>query len=320
MNNQGCQPSKAHRSVRPFAVGSAWMRGLGMSRVRRAVRFLPLLVLFAALVGSPIVGRADARTDYLVRLLESGSTFRVRTQAALSLARSQDKDAARNALIKALFDDHPAVRSAAASALGALRDPEALSSVRAAMSRERDRDVKSALSRTAKTLAALPASSGRRPAASSTSTDEEPQPTGEPRYYVGVGEPASSAPQVNAELRAKVQDFLRRRVGQVEGVVLAPSSESNPQATRALRRNRLTGYFISTNIVKVESKGSGTRAVVSIILQTYPGRDMRVILQGAATVQGAPAGSDVQQAVEGALTGALRRLPQAMQASDQRGG
>jgi hypothetical protein len=60
--------------------------------------------------------------------------------------------------------------------------------------------------------------------------------------------------------------------------------------------------------------------VVSVIVNTYPGRDMRVILQGAATVQGASGASAERQAIEGALTGALRRLPQAFAAGDARDG
>ncbi|MEM9193221.1 MAG: hypothetical protein AAGF12_28865, partial [Myxococcota bacterium] len=61
--------------------------------------------------------------------------------------------------------------------------------------------------------------------------------------------------------------------------------------------------------------------VVSVIVNTYPGRDMRAILQGAATVQGGGSGPQARrQAIEGALSGALRRLPQALQAADARGG
>ena len=68
------------------------------------------------LVAGPV--HADARTDYLVRLLQNSSTFRVRAQAALSLGRIENDSKVVKALSRALDDDHPAVRTAAASSPG----------------------------------------------------------------------------------------------------------------------------------------------------------------------------------------------------------
>jgi hypothetical protein len=57
------------------------------------------------------------------------------------------------------------------------------------------------------------------------------------------------------------------------------------------------------------------RAQVSVIVGTYPGRDMRAMLSGAATVSGGGSGDSTRlEAVQAAYSGALRRLPQAMQA------
>ena len=101
----------------------------------------------------------------------------------------------------------------------------------------------------------------------------------------------------------------------MEGVRVAPDGENNRAAERILREARLTGYFVDSSIVRIEETGGGTRAVVSVIVGTYPGRDMRAILQGAATVPGATGEGAVRAAIEGALRGAMRRLPQAMEAS-----
>jgi hypothetical protein len=133
--------------------------------------------------------------------------------------------------------------------------------------------------------------------------------------------PGSSVDSVDARMLEAARAFIAQRIETIDGVVVAPTNESNAAARRVLRRRNLTGYYIDSSIVRIEPRGGGTRAVVSLILNTYPGRDMRVILQGAATVQGGGSGTAVQrQAIEGAFTGALRRLPQAMEASDARSG
>ena len=69
---------------------------------------------------------ADARTDFLMRMLATSTQFRVRAQAALALgAQSGIKDVVP-ALTSALKDEHPAVRAACAAALERLGDPSAI--------------------------------------------------------------------------------------------------------------------------------------------------------------------------------------------------
>jgi hypothetical protein len=95
-------------------------------------------------------------------------------------------------------------------------------------------------------------------------------------------------------------------------VRLAPDSESSQAAEKVLKGERLKGFYLNSSIVSVEKKTTGeTRVAVSIIVATYPGRDMRAIMQGAATVSGS--GSQTfHQAIEGAFSGALRQLMSAM--------
>ena len=102
-------------------------------------------------VGMPAVASADARTEYLVRLLRTSSAFRVRAQAAISLGRVEGEPAVTRALSGALEDEHPAVRAAAASSLEQLRDPSALPALRTA-TRDRDSAVRASASRAVRTL------------------------------------------------------------------------------------------------------------------------------------------------------------------------
>jgi hypothetical protein len=143
-------------------------------------------------------------------------------------------------------------------------------------------------------------------------------PTGTPRYYVGIGTPGDNSSSLSATQLAELQAFLASQVGGVEGVVLAPNGEASAATTRALRSNQLIGYFIDASVVSVEQTPTGTSARVSIILATYPGRDMRAMLSGSARVPNSTGPDAVRRAVQGAVQGSLRRLPQAMEASGAR--
>ena len=254
-------------------------------------------------VFAPPGARADSRTDFLVRMLRDSDQFRVRTQAALALGARPNEPEAVRALTQALRDDHPAVRAASASAIERLGDASALPSLRAAR-KDRDPSAKAAIERAVAALErTAPAKIEATPARSSAT------------YYVAVGTPSAQVTLGARELRG-LRDHVVRQVASLESVRVAPENESQAAASSVLRGGKLTGYYLDSSISKIEVKpDGGVRAQVSVIVGTYPGRAMRVMLSGAATVLGAGS-SDVTklQAVEAAFTGALRRLPQALQA------
>jgi len=301
--------------------GRALERTTRRSRaIERAVRALTRALVIALLLfaGHTAIAHADARTDYLVRLMTTSTQFRVRAQAALALAQAAPTDAAvTQALVRALRDEHPAVRAAAVSSLQSRNDVSVLDALRAAKT-DSDRSVASAatravtsLERTART--ARPTTAPSRNAG----TDTSPPPSSGPaRFYVGVATPATTA-SLSPAVLSSARSFIVQTVTQIPGVQIAPSTESNAAARRVIQERRLVGYYLDVSITSVEERpGGALRAAVSVIVNTYPGRDMRSILQGAATVSGSGAGDEArQQAIEAALTGALRRLPQALDAS-----
>src|SRR4030095_14608433 len=79
-----------------------------------------LLVLCAA-----HLARAEASVAQLIEQLRGAADFRVRTQAALALGGLDDRSAT-TPLCQALDDTSDSVRSAAAAALGKLKDPAGL--------------------------------------------------------------------------------------------------------------------------------------------------------------------------------------------------
>jgi hypothetical protein len=266
-----------------------------------------------SLAGAVPEAHADPRSDYLVRMLRTSSSFRVRTQAALSLARVEPEAAVVVGLSDALDDEHPAVRAAAASALEQLGQPDALEALQRHR-RDRDPVVRRTIARA---ITALERVARTRPRAMPVPSENVPGA----RYYVGVATPSAADRSIDREVLTRAGEFLRSELAAMEGVVVAPDGESPQQAERAIRSRRLTGYYLDASVVRIEVRPDGVRAVVSVIVNTYPGRDMRAILNGAATVQGGGDGASVRrQAVQGAFSGALRRLPQALEAADARDG
>jgi hypothetical protein len=277
-------------------VSKAWLRRTMM---------LGVVVLSWALAATGPRVHADTRTDFLVRMLASSDQFRVRTQAALALGSRPPEPAAVKALASALKDEHPAVRSASAGALELLKDPTALASLRAAR-KDRDSSVRSAVEHAIGALeTASTATAARAPADESSSNST---------FYVAVGTPSAQVGLPAPALRS-LRELVVKQVSELDGVRLAPENENQAAAAGVLRKAKLIGYYLDSAITKLEERPDGAlRAQVSVIVGTYPGRAMRVMLSGAATVSGGGTSDQAMQAVEAAFTGALRRLPQALQA------
>ncbi|HEX7478002.1 MAG TPA: HEAT repeat domain-containing protein [Polyangiales bacterium] len=264
-----------------------------------------LVLAFLLAVASAATARADdPRSGYLIKLLSGSSQFRVRAQAAISLGAVESSPAVASALGEALNDVHPAVRAAAATSLGRVGDKSSLARLRA-LDRDPEEPVRAA-ARVA--LAKLETSA----ASAATTQAQAPAPSGPPQYYVAIAEPATRVASVDRKALAQARDYIKQRVSEMQGVVLAPDTEGSNDAERVLKRKGLKGYYLDSSITSVEKKPDGaTRVAVSVIVATYPGRDMRAIMQGAATVSGGGS-QDYGQALQGALSGALRQLPQAM--------
>lgn len=287
-------------------------------------RFAWALVLGLGLFVGVSPALADPRTDYLIRLLQTSTEFRTRTQAALSLGRLAPAPEVTQALVRAMSDENPAVRAAAASSLETVGDASALLVLRTAQT-DRDTAVRTAAQRASRAIeargrnaaVAVTTTTTTTTAATTTTTTGSTTTTPNPnaRYYVGVGLPGTRGTSLDAAALREVRAVLVREVATLEGVEVAPENETANQTNGVLRRRSLAGFFLDSSITTLESSPTGTRAVISVIVGTYPGRDMRAMLQGSATVPGATGPEAQQMALEGAIRGALRRLPQAMAAS-----
>jgi HEAT repeat protein len=272
---------------------------MGLARALRALLCVSLLALALA----PASAVADARSEYLIRLLEGSTQFRVRAQAAISLGSVDAAGDVLRALSTALSDEHPAVRAAAASSLGRLGDAKAIPILRSA-SEDPEAPVRLAVKSAIVKLESASRMAGVAP-------EPVKAPSGPPRYYVAVAKPASRVGDLPSTELDRAHQVLVERLKQIDGVVIAPADESPAAVRKVLRSQSLRGFYIDSSVTNVDAKpGGGTRVAVSVIVATYPDRAMRAIMQGTATALG---GGDTRaQAVAGAFRSALSQLPQAL--------
>jgi hypothetical protein len=250
-------------------------------------------------------------------LLRNSDAFRVRAQAALSLGQLESNRKSVVALERAARDKHPAVRMSAIVSLRRLGAKESLPVVERA-TRDKNRAVRRAAVEAAAALNAL---------------GERERGPGETEYLVAVGMPGAKAERVSRQMLFDARVFLSEQLLALHGVELAPDDLTpadakreiaqrrlhGADAKREIAQRRLHGYYLESSIVTLEPKGPGVRAVVSIIVLSYPARDMRGMLRGAATASGRYSAATAEQAVQGAFVGALRRLPTVLQAAKAKG-
>jgi hypothetical protein len=286
----------------------------GFTRWRYRMWHFCLLIGAMTIVALAVSAFADARSDYLIRLLkQSSSQFRVRAQAAISLGSVRADQAVIEALSGGLRDSHSAVRAASASSLERIGDRSALPALELAL-KDEEEIVRSAAKRAIVTIKRKPQ---KATVAETPEVGETIIPSGPPKYYVGIGMPGSRAPTVDKETLRQTRKYIEGQVRAVEGVIIAPEKETPSAVRKVLKAKKLRGYYLDSSVVTVDAlPEGGARASVSIIVGTYPERNMRTILQGSARVIG-NAGSTKTQAIEGAFRGALRQLPKVLNMSDQ---
>ncbi|MGB8331900.1 MAG: HEAT repeat domain-containing protein [Polyangiales bacterium] len=259
------------------------------------------LFFIALLCASP--AQADSGEDYLVRLLHSSEAFRVRAQAALSLGQLESSRKSVGALERALRDKHPAVRVSAIASLQRLRAKESLPVIEQA-TRDGDKAVRRAAVEAVAALSAI---------------GERQRGPGKTQYLIALGMPGAKAERVSRQMLFDSRIFLSEQLLLLEGVELAPDDLTPAEAQREMAQRKLHGCYLESSIVTLEPKGPGVRAVVTIIVASYPGREMRGMLRGAATASGRYSAETAEQAVHGAFVGALRRLPTVLETAKARG-
>jgi hypothetical protein len=231
------------------------------SRWRRVARALCAGVLSASvLVGAAPVSIAQDDSGSF-RDLATGQDFRVRVAAALALGKSKSPGA-RPALEKALSDPHPAVRSAAAAALGALGNPAALAALKGAAGREGDPGVKAQMDATIKRLSG---------------------PQAKAKFLVTLGKIENKSGVSGTSLVTALKSSTRSRMSNVPGVeVLADGADAVAEG----KSRNLPAFALDGTLTQLAKKsgadGIGFAARVEYLIRKVPDQTLKGTMAGAA--------------------------------------
>jgi hypothetical protein len=217
---------------------------------------LVLLVVAAALLATAAT-QANDRVARLGKLLRSSDDFRVRTQAALALGASKDKDAVDH-LCVGLSDRSASVRAASAAALGRLRKGGA-DCLRDRLPKEKEKgSVWSVI---------------KRALASVESAEAEAGPAEIPagaKYYVAI----------------EVSDKSGRKV-------IAPAGETSDQAKQVMADHpALKGFLLSTKAKPPQYEAGSLKIRLEIAIFTYPGRALKGMYPQGLTQPGVSSPSE----------------------------
>jgi len=235
--------------------------------MRRPAPWSAVSILVVALCATP--ARAD-KVDDLARTLASDPSYKVRVQAALVLGKLGDKRAVP-ALIKALKDSNATVRTVSCGALGKLGDSSAVEPLKEA-AKDGESMVRQAAEKALQQLEQAP----------------PPPPTKGAKFYINIGGVANKTKQGGTEASKLVRDVLTRELSSTSIVTVSWPGGGAPDAA-ALKKKKMTGYYLDGSIIRLTTSTSGNSAEIScdlkMFIATFPAKSMIMFTSGGAAVQ-----------------------------------
>lgn len=220
---------------------------------------LARFVLVALCLGfAALPARADEKLARMSGELRNNEDFRVRTQAALALGSSKDKEAV-SALCDGLDDSNTTVRAAAAAALGKLA-LGGLDCLKSHLASETNVSVKSVLQKAADTVKA-----GQRPAV-----------TPETKYYVAIGPTTDKTGRAGTEVDDLVRSALEEAAQSLDGCVLAPKDEKPPAAKAVVAKfKKLKTFFLWPKVLPPDYSTGNLVVKFEVAVFTYPSKALK---------------------------------------------
>ena len=278
-----------------------WERLSSGSRALRACMSVGVCV--AILCGSagvsPAQDLATARTD-----VAGSPDFRIRVTAALVLGRAHAPDS-RALLEHALADSHPAVRAAAAAALGALGDSAAVPALQRRLAAESSGSVQSQMRTTITALTPVVAVAAVARSGPSSA-----------RYVVQLGNMKNNTTVRGDQLGTVMRAAAKSRAEQLPGVVVQDGSDES--VLRGATGKRIPVLLLDGTLTRLAQGSSNgnvmIQAQVEFSVRRVPEQTLQGTLSGAATsvdsakvLRSEARVSEMQdQAVDGAVESAMR--------------
>jgi hypothetical protein len=265
--------------------------------------------MLAVCAATPRVAVAQDPAGAL-RDLSDSSDFRVRVSAALYLGRTHPVGA-REALEHALSDAHPAVRVAAATALGALGDAAAIGALARRASTEPSASVKAQLQASIDQLR-------RGVTADQPSAADPHRLAPDVRYVVRLGAMRNPSGVRGEDLRRVLQSAARSRARGLHGTAIVDADAA--LLAQAMERHlpvlTLDGSVMQVTEARVEGS---TQVQARVEFAVRREQTLKGTLSGAATTFGSGQSISDQgrrqlqdDAVDGAVQSALRGADQGL--------
>ncbi len=242
---------------------------------------------------------ADARSEYLINMLQNGGSYRVRVQAANTLGKIRCHDSVP-ALVRALDDDHELVVISAATALGQIADTSVIPRVSAALKSSSNKAAKSQLQATLRVLKAL----------SGEGAEEDAQ-AARPEFLIHVDAMGNSSEVQRDDLTDMLRNVVIKRLRREPGVIIQEPGMTAKNVTRKLKKEKLRGYILSGSILKMEHSGDQLIVKISLNVFSNPGYNLLIMpsAQGAVPVIAGPMTRKTEQAAQ---MKALRAVAEAL--------
>jgi hypothetical protein len=267
------------------------------TRSRSARLAASFVLAFAMLLGPASVSTAED-VGSLSRTLGSASDFRVRVNAALALGKTHNR-AALAPLVAALLDPQPAVRAAAAAAIGALGQRDGMGALRGQLAGERIASVRSEIGTAMEILGAARLGSSKGT-----------------KYFVQLGMMRNNSGVRGSELAETFRGVTRERASVLPGVVVL--TDEGVEVAQAQKTPMLVMDGVVNRLVR-GSRGQNltVSAQVEYVVRRAPDQSLKGTVSGAAEASDAAnvAGdrrrvSQLEnQALQGAVDSALRGAP-----------
>lgn len=225
-------------------------------------------IVGAALLLAGTASGADARSEYLLSMLESGGNYRVRVQAATTLGKIRCQDAVP-ALVRALGDEHELVVISAATALGQIGDTATIPQLEAAEKRAPSRAARSQIAATLRVLRAL-----------TPEGDTTEIKAAKPRFLIRVDVMGNSSNVQRKDITEVMRDVVLKALKKQPGVVLQRPGMKAPQVKSKLKKEKLKGYILSGAILKMEHVDD--RMIVKISLNVFSNPDYNLLMMPSA--------------------------------------
>lgn len=256
-------------------------------------QILGLLIVFLSVF--PTRGFSDARTDYLLDMLQNGKNYRLREQAATTLGKLRATEAV-DALVKATRDSHELVIISAAIALKQIGDGSVVDELEKSLKAAPSKAARSQLRVTLAVLKDIQKSG--RPGTSAKRA---------PRFLVRIDAMGNSSRERRFNLVETMRKIVIKRIDEEPDIIVQQAGMTEGQIRSKLKKEKLAGYIVSGSIIQLEKSGNSLTVKLGLNVFTNPDYNLLMMPTTQATMS-LDTGSSSPEAEKSAITTAIETV------------